>query len=102
MRVKQHARKERYTKVSDEMKTDEMKTDETKTGAANELRSEYGDAELKQLLTSGVRGKYVERFRQGTNLVKLAPDIAAAFPTEDAVNEALRKLLAVGYAVEAL
>jgi len=59
----------------------------------DELPSEYEAATLKELLKNGVRGKYVERYRQSTNLVKLAPDVAAAFPTEQAVNEALRKLL---------
>ena len=62
----------------------------------DELRPEYGEAELAELLKNGVRGKYVERYRQGTNLVKLAPDVAAAFPTEQSVNEALRKLLEDG------
>ena len=59
----------------------------------DKLPSEYEAATLKELLKNGVRGKYVERYRQSTNLVKLAPDVAAAFPTEQAVNEALRKLL---------
>lgn len=59
----------------------------------DEMPSEYDAATLKELLKNGVRGKYVERYRQGTNLVKLAPDVAAAFPTEQAVNEALRRLL---------
>lgn len=59
----------------------------------NELRPEYDAILLKGMLQNGVRGKYVERYHQGTNLVKLAPDVAAAFPTEQAVNEALRKLL---------
>jgi len=40
-----------------------------------------------------VRGKYVERYRAGTNVVLLAPDVAQAFPTEDAVNEALRLVM---------
>ena len=66
--------------------------------AQDELRPEYGEAELSELLANGVRGKYVERYRQGTNLVKLAPDVAAAFPTEQSVNEALRTLLATGKA----
>ena len=60
----------------------------------DELRPEYEEAELRGLLQNGVRGKYVERRRQGTNVVKLAPDVAAAFPTEQAVNDALRKLAA--------
>ena len=40
-----------------------------------------------------VRGKYVERYREGTNLVLLDPDVAAAFPDAKAVNDALRQLL---------
>lgn len=71
-------------------------SDNTAADAQDELRPEYGEAELAELLTNGVRGKYVERYRQGINLVKLAPDVAAAFPTEQSVNEALRMLLQSG------
>ena len=53
----------------------------------DELRPEY---DLKALLKSGVRGKYAERYQSGTNLVLLDPDVAEAFPDEQAVNEALR------------
>ncbi len=56
----------------------------------DDLRPEY---DLEKLLKDGVRGKYVERYRAGTNLVRLAPDVAEAFPTEDAVNEALRLVI---------
>ena len=42
----------------------------------------------------GRRGVTAKRFAQGTNLVALAPDVAAAFPTAEAVNKALRSLLA--------
>lgn len=66
----------------------------TQSDEQDEMRAEYGEAELTALLQSGVRGKYTARYRQETNLVKLAPDVAAAFPTEQAVNDALRKLLA--------
>lgn len=59
----------------------------------DDLRPEYEEELLKQLLKNGVRGKYVERYQAGTNVVKLAPDVAAAFPTEQAVNDALRALL---------
>jgi hypothetical protein len=55
----------------------------------DDLRPEYDLSQLK----GGVRGKYVERYRTDTNLARLAPDIRAAFPTDDAVNEALRSLL---------
>ncbi|PSO49454.1 MAG: hypothetical protein BRC33_06890 [Cyanobacteria bacterium SW_9_44_58] len=57
----------------------------------DELRSEYDFAQME----GGVRGKYVERYRSGTNLVWLAPDVASAFPNEEAVNEALRMLINV-------
>jgi hypothetical protein len=56
----------------------------------NELRSEY---DLSELLKEGVRGKYAGRFKEGTNLVLLAPDVAAVFPDEEAVNEALRLVM---------
>ena len=42
--------------------------------------------------TQGVRGKYAERFAQGSNVVVLDPDVAARFPDSKAVNDALRRL----------
>ena len=57
----------------------------------DELREEYDET----LLKNGVRGKYVQRLAAGSNIVRLAPDVAGAFPTEEAVNEALRLLLKV-------
>ena len=41
--------------------------------------------------SGGVRGKYAQRYARGTNVVMLDPDVAAAFPSEQAVNEALRE-----------
>ena len=38
----------------------------------------------------GVTGKYYERYRKGTNVVLLEPDVARMFPDSDAVNRALR------------
>ncbi|MFN8473371.1 MAG: hypothetical protein U0822_14370 [Anaerolineae bacterium] len=64
------------------------KNDETER--EDDLRPEYDIAELLQ---RGVRGKYAERYQEGTNLVLLAPDVAQAFPTEEAVNEALRLVI---------
>ncbi len=60
----------------------------------DDLRPEY---DLHQL-TGRARGKYAERYRAGTNVVRLAPDVAAAFPNEEAVNEALRLLIRVAKA----
>ena len=57
----------------------------------DELRPEYDPA----LIRSGVRGKYAERFKAGTNLVPLAPDVAEVFPTAQSVNDALRLLINV-------
>jgi hypothetical protein len=57
----------------------------------DELRPEYDFSKM----AGGVRGKYVERYRAGTNLVLLDPDIAKAFPTDASVNEALRLLLQI-------
>ncbi len=65
------------------MKTPDFEMDD-------ELRPEY---DLAPLLKGAVRGKYAERYRQGTNLVLLAADVAEAFPTQEAVNEALRLVM---------
>ena len=56
----------------------------------DELRPEY---DLGRLLRKGVQGKYADRYQEGTNLILLAPDVAKAFPTEEAVNEALRLVI---------
>ena len=56
---------------------------------SDELRPEYEREELGQ----GIRGKYLESYRKGTNWVLLSPDVAKVFPTEEAVNEALRSLM---------
>jgi hypothetical protein len=57
--------------------------------AKDELRREYRREELGK----GVRGKYFARISKGTNLVLLNEEVAKAFPTTDAVNEALTALL---------
>ena len=56
----------------------------------DELLPEY---DLRSLLKGGVRGKYAKKYREGTNLVLLEPDIAKAFPNEKAVNDALRLVI---------
>ena len=59
-------------------------------GNEDELRPEYN---LRELLQGGIRGKYARRYEEGTNIVLLAPDVADAFPSEEAVNEALRLVM---------
>ena len=55
----------------------------------DDLRPEYDLATLQ----GGVRGKYLDRYRSGTNLALLAPDVRRAFPTDEAVNDALRAVI---------
>jgi hypothetical protein len=52
------------------------------------MRAEYD-------FSAGVRGKYVERYCQGTNVVLLDPELADAFPDSKSVNDALRALVAI-------
>jgi len=66
-----------------------MKKDKITT---EDLRPEYRREELE----GGVRGKYLEQYRKGTNLALLAPDVRAAFPTDEAVNDALRAIIQEG------
>jgi hypothetical protein len=42
--------------------------------------------------SKGVRGKYAQRYSEGTNIVKLDSDVAKMFPDEKSVNDALRAL----------
>lgn len=57
----------------------------------DEMRVEY----KREDLGKGVRGKYFARYAKGTNLVLLNDKVAKAFPTTEAVNEALMGLLAL-------
>ena len=77
--VRLHVEKGGYTKVT------------KKNGLNDELRPEYDETMLK----GGIRGKYAKQYAAGTNIVRLEPDVAAAFPNEEAVNEALRFALKV-------
>jgi len=58
---------------------------------SDELRPEY----QREDLDSGIRGKYLDAYKAGTNLVLVSPDVAKVFPTEKAVNDALRSLIEV-------
>lgn len=54
-----------------------------------ELRDEYDFAKM----TIMPRGRFAPERRVGKNVVLLAPDVSAAFPTDEAVNDALRLVL---------
>ena len=58
---------------------------------SDNLRREYSFDYSK-----GIRGKYYRRLmKEGSNIVKLEPDVAKVFRSSDAVNDALRSLLKV-------
>jgi hypothetical protein len=58
----------------------------------DELRAEY---KLSDFPRGFVRGKYANRLRKSSNIVVLRPDVAEAFPNEEAVNKALLSLIDV-------
>jgi len=62
-----------------------------KKAKSDEMRPEY----RREDLGTGVRGKYFESYREGTNLVLISPDISKVFPNDQAVNDALRSLIEV-------
>jgi hypothetical protein len=49
----------------------------------DEMRAHYD-------FSGGIRGKYAQRYAEGTNVVVLDPDVAREFPNRDVVNETLR------------
>ena len=59
-----------------------------------EMRAEYD-------FSGGVRGKYVEKYRRGTNVILLEPKVAEAFPDSKSVNDTLKAVLAIATRVEA-
>ena len=57
-----------------------------------EIRAEYKRSDFPRGL---VRGKYAERLRESSNVVVLKPEVARAFPNEEAVNNALLSLIQI-------
>ncbi len=45
--------------------------------------------------SGGIRGKYAEQYRLGTNVILLDPELTAAFPDSKTVNDTLKPLLAL-------
>ena len=58
-----------------------------------EMRAEYD-------FSGGVRGKYVDRYRSGINVVLIEPELAEVFPDSKSVNDALRALAAIATRTE--
>ncbi|MFH0811936.1 MAG: hypothetical protein V2A69_03745 [Pseudomonadota bacterium] len=56
----------------------------------DELRAEYKRSDFPGGL---VRGKYAKRVRESSNIVVLKPEVAQAFPNDEAVNSVLLSLI---------
>ena len=55
-----------------------------------------GDVMLQEYdFSKGIRGKYSKRYAEGTNIVKIDPDIYEYFPDQKSVNEALRNIVTI-------
>jgi hypothetical protein len=77
------------------MRGDVMKA---KSASSDDMRAEYAFDYSK-----AVRGKYYRRLlKEGANVVVLEPDVAKAFRSSAAVNEALRSLLRMSEATRRL
>jgi hypothetical protein len=60
-----------------------------KKAKTDDLRPEY----KREDFGVGVRGKYLDSYRKGTNVVLLSPEVAKYFHNDEAVNEALLFLI---------
>jgi hypothetical protein len=58
-------------------------------------RSRHPDMLDEYDFSKGVRGKYAKQYAEGTNVVVLAPDVAAVFPNSESVNQAVRALMQI-------
>jgi len=58
----------------------------------DELRVEYRRSDFPK---GFVRGKYAGRLRESSNIVVLEPEVARAFPNQEAVNSALLSLIRI-------
>ena len=56
------------------------------------MRAEYKRSDFPK---GFVRGKYAERLRESSNVVVLKPEVARAFPNQEAVNNALLSLIQI-------
>lgn len=59
------------------------------SAADDEMRPEYDFRKMDGV----VRGKYADAYNEHLRIVRLADDVASAFPTEASVNNALREYL---------
>jgi hypothetical protein len=74
------------------MRIDGKSVKKTKPTSADELRAEYNRSDFSGPMA---RGKYAKRLRESSNIVVLKPEVAAVFPNEEAVNNALLSLIGI-------
>ena len=67
-----------------------MKKDD-KLDFGDDMRPGYDFSRMKD----GIQGKYAKAFNEGSNIVRLDPDVAEVFVNDDSVNEALRYLIKI-------
>ncbi|MGH7467325.1 MAG: hypothetical protein ACRENP_05000 [Longimicrobiales bacterium] len=72
-----------------------MKKETTKTTKTSNTTADEDEILPEYDLTGSVRGKYAARYAEGTNMVRLDPDVAKVFPDSNAVNSALRALVKI-------
>ena len=54
------------------------------------------DTMLKEYdFSNGVRGKYAQALKKGSNVVVIEPDLTKYFPDQESVNDSLRSLAAI-------
>jgi hypothetical protein len=84
-----HAENNNRIRIISARKATKMKKNSTKKQDDYELQEEYDLSKMTVL----PRGRYDPKRRAGSNVVVLEPEIAKAFPNDEAVNEALRLIL---------
>jgi len=62
-----------------------------KKNKESEMRTGYSRKDLG----TGVRGKYYDAYKKSHNVIVLNPEVSKAFPTDEAVNNALASLIKV-------
>lgn len=67
----------------------------TKQKVRDDLRAEYSRSDSAD---APVRGKHAKKLRDSFNIIVLTPEVAAVFPNEKAVNDALKWLIDIAHA----
>jgi len=63
-------------------------------GRENNMKIMKNDPEMLEEydFSNGIRGKYASKYKKGTNIVALDPELIEYFPDSASVNEALKSL----------